>query len=82
MSEFTKEEHEMIENEIQYVSFKRTIGYKGDFMSREISCGINPEVGGDKTMAWIQRKVNWLLTQDMKYMDSPHDPINNYKRSK
>lgn len=76
---FTEIEKEIFESELNYVSFKRTTQYKGEYLTIEMSANINPELGESKTFKGLTRKVNYHLQEIMKYIDSPHDVVNNYK---
>jgi hypothetical protein len=79
MNDLTKEENDILENEINFISYKRTIQYKGDYIGHEMSMNINPEIGYEKCEKFIRNKVNYLLQESMKRSDGNYDPVNNYK---
>ena len=72
----------IIEANINYVSYKRTICYKGDYIGHEISANVNEEVGFEKTEKWIRNKTNYLLQESMKRIDSRFDEVTKYKGDK
>lgn len=71
----------IIENELNYISYKRTIQHKGDYLTHEMSANINPEVGYEATYKHLVRKVNWMLSETMRYNDSRFDAVKKYKEN-
>ncbi len=80
--EFTKDQRDILENEVQYISYKRTIQYNGDYISHEMSMNVNPEVGLTMTEKYLRKRLHWLLTQTMKNIDSRWDEVTNYIKNK
>jgi hypothetical protein len=76
------DEQSILEDNIHFISFKRTTQYRNDYITHEMSMSVNLEVGLEKTEKYLRKRVNWLLQETMKNMDSHWDAVNTYKKEK
>jgi hypothetical protein len=67
MSDFTNEEMAIMESNVNYISYKRSISIDYCSISREMSIEVSPDLSLDKQEKYVRNRVNWLLRQD-EYM--------------
>jgi hypothetical protein len=77
---YTNEEMELMEENVQFISYKRTISCNYESITREMSIQVIPELEIDKQEKYIRDRVNYLLQQDMYMLENKKWNMQGFKK--
>jgi hypothetical protein len=77
---YTNEEMELMESNVNFVSYKRTISVDYNSISREMSIEKPHDMALDKCEKYVRDRVNWLLQQDLYMLDRKKFNMTGYKK--
>jgi hypothetical protein len=77
---YTNEEMELMQENVQFISYKRTISCNYESITREMSIQVIPELEIDKQEKYIRDRVNYLLQQDMYMLENKKWNMQGFKK--
>lgn len=62
--------NEIMEDNVQYASYKRSISRNYESITHEISASVPPNVTLQQTQDWLRKRVNYYLQQDLPMLEA------------